>query len=122
VSYPGLTSHPDHDRAAELFAGYGGMLSFRLRGGAPTVDRFLDALRIPFIAPSLRGVETLVTVAARTSHAGMSGEARARLGITDELVRVSCGIENAQDLVDDFASALAQSETAPIPEIHSASR
>jgi cystathionine beta-lyase/cystathionine gamma-synthase len=101
VSYPGLASHPDHDRAVNLFAGYGGMLSFRLRHGAAAVDRFLDALCIPYIAPSLGGVETLVTVPARTSHAGMSSEARQRLGITDELVRVSCGIENAQDLVDD---------------------
>ncbi|HEX5997024.1 MAG TPA: PLP-dependent transferase [Jiangellales bacterium] len=106
VNYPGLPSHPDHDRAAELFHGFGGMLSFRLGGGLDAAEHFLKALRIPYVAPSLGGVETLVTRPAATSHAGMSPSARAEIGVTDDLVRVSCGIESARDLVADFDQAL----------------
>ena len=106
VNYPGLPASPDHARAAELFSGFGGVLSFRLRGGATAAQQLLAALRIPSVAPSLGSVETLITVPARTSHAGMNGEDRDRIGITDDLVRVSCGIEDAHDLVDDFARAL----------------
>ena len=109
VNYPGLPSHPDHDRAAELFSGFGGMLSFRASGGLDAVERFLKALTIPYVAPSLGGVETLVTRPAATSHAGMTPSARAEIGITDDLVRVSCGIEAAADLIADFDQALAVS-------------
>lgn len=107
VNYPGLQSHPDHGRAAELFHGFGGMLSFRLGGGLAAAERFLKSLRIPYVAPSLGGVETLVTRPAATSHAGMSPSARAEIGVSDDLVRVSCGIESARDLVADFDQALA---------------
>jgi cystathionine gamma-synthase/cystathionine gamma-lyase/cystathionine beta-lyase len=106
VNYAGLSSHPDHAHAAELLAGFGGMLSVRLRGGAPAAAHLLESLQIPFVAPSLGGVETLITLPARTSHAGMSREDRARIGVTDDLLRISCGIENSSDLVDDFARAL----------------
>ena len=82
------------------------MLSFRIRGGEEAALRFLDALTIPYVAPSLGGVETLVTRPAATSHAGLSHEDRARLGITDDLIRVSVGIEHPDDLLADFASAL----------------
>lgn len=109
VNYPGLPSHPDHARAAALFSGFGGMLSFRLSGGLDAVQRFLKALHIPYVAPSLGGVETLVTRPAATSHAGMSPSERAKIGVTDDLVRASCGIEAAQDLVADFEQALAAS-------------
>ncbi len=106
VNYPGLASHPDHDHAAELLSGFGGMLSLRLHDGAEAAERFLDRLRIAYVAPSLGGVETLVTRPVTTSHAGMSREDRELLGITDDLVRVSCGIESADDLIRDFAEAL----------------
>lgn len=107
VNYPGLESHPDHAVARELLSGFGGMLSFRLAAGdAATADAVLDALRLPANAPSLGGVETLITRPATTSHAGMSPSDRAAAGITDDLVRLSVGIEDAQDLIDDFAQAL----------------
>ncbi|HEY3177112.1 MAG TPA: PLP-dependent transferase [Candidatus Polarisedimenticolia bacterium] len=106
VNYPGLPSHPDHAHAVEILSGFGGMLSFRLRGGAAAAERLLGAVRLPFVAPSLGGVETLMTRPAVTSHAGMSREDRDRLGITDDLVRMSCGIENAEDLVEDLGQAL----------------
>jgi cystathionine beta-lyase/cystathionine gamma-synthase len=106
VNYPGLPTSPDHARAAELFSGFGGVLSFRLRGGADAAERLLVALRIPSVAPSLGSVETLITVPAATSHAGMSAEDRGRIGVTEDLVRVSCGIEDADDLTADFGRAL----------------
>jgi cystathionine beta-lyase/cystathionine gamma-synthase len=105
VNYPGLPANPDHERAAALFSGFGGVLSFRLRGGAPAAESLLAAVTLPSVAPSLGSVETLITIPARTSHAGMTQEDRERIGVTDDLVRVSCGIEDAQDLVDDFARA-----------------
>jgi cystathionine gamma-synthase/cystathionine gamma-lyase/cystathionine beta-lyase len=83
------------------------MLSFRPVGGQSGVDRILNLLKIGYPAPSLGGVETLVTVPAQTSHAGMTREQRQAAGIADDLIRVSCGIESASDLIDDFARALA---------------
>lgn len=107
VNYPGLESHPDHEVARELLSGFGGMLSFRLAAGDPaTADVVLDALRLPANAPSLGGVETLITRPATTSHAGMSPDDRAAAGITDDLIRLSVGIEDVQDLIEDFAQAL----------------
>jgi cystathionine beta-lyase/cystathionine gamma-synthase len=110
VNYPGLDSHPDHAYAASLLSGSGGMLSFRLRGGAAAAAGLLDAVTLPSVAPSLGGVETLITRPATTSRAGMSPADRERLGITDDLVRLSCGIEGADDLVADFDQALAKIE------------
>jgi cystathionine beta-lyase/cystathionine gamma-synthase len=106
VNYPGLATHVDHDHAAELLSGFGGMLSLRLEGGAPSAARLLERLRIPTVAPSLGSVQTLVTIPAITSHAGMSPEDRGRIGLTDDLVRVSCGIESSADLIEDFGRAL----------------
>jgi cystathionine beta-lyase/cystathionine gamma-synthase len=108
VNYPGLDSHPDHAYAAGLLSGFGGMLSLRLTGGADAAAGLLDALRLPYPAPSLGGVESLITRPAETSHAGMSPADRERLGITDDLVRLSCGIEGAGDLIADFDQALAK--------------
>jgi cystathionine gamma-synthase/cystathionine gamma-lyase/cystathionine beta-lyase len=106
VNYPGLPSHPDHARAAELLSGYGGMLSLRLRGGDPAAIALLDAVRLPYVAPSLGGVESLITRPATTSHADMSPADRDRLGITSDLIRISVGIEDPNDLITDFAQAL----------------
>jgi cystathionine beta-lyase/cystathionine gamma-synthase len=108
VNYPGLPSHPDYAHAATLLSGFGGMLSLRLRGGEAAAQTLLDAVRLPFVAPSLGGVETLITRPATTSHAGMRPEDRERLGITPDLIRVSCGIEGQQDLIADFSQALAK--------------
>ncbi len=108
VNYPGLASHPDHKHAADLLSGFGGMLSLRLRDGEAAAQALLEAVRLPFVAPSLGGVETLITRPATTSHAGMSRQDRERLGITADLIRVSCGIEGTQDLIADFDQALAK--------------
>jgi cystathionine beta-lyase/cystathionine gamma-synthase len=106
VNYAGLESHPDHAHARELLSGFGGMLSFRLADGVEATETFLSALTLPAVAPSLGGVETLITRPAVTSHAGMTAEDRATAGITDDLVRLSVGIEDVEDLRADFANAL----------------
>jgi cystathionine beta-lyase/cystathionine gamma-synthase len=106
VNYPGLESHPGHERARDLFDGFSGMLSFEIRGGVDAAERFMHKARLPIIAPSLGGVETLVTRPATTSHSGMSREDRARLGITDSLIRVSVGIEATEEIIEDFEQAL----------------
>ena len=106
VNYPGLESHPDHAHAEKLLSGFGGMLSLRLHGGEQAAQALLDAVTLAYVAPSLGGVETLITRPVATSHAGMSLADRERLGITADLIRISSGIEGAQDLVGDFAQAL----------------
>ena len=106
VNYPGLESHPQHGRARKLFSGFGGMLSFEARGGVATAESLLSRLRIPRSAPSLGGVETLVTRPATTSHAGVPPSERIRMGISDSLVRVSVGIEDPGDLLEDFEQSL----------------
>ncbi len=106
VNYPGLESHPGHARARELFDGFSGMLSFEPAGGYEAAQRFMQKVTVPIVAPSLGGVETLVTLPATTSHAGLSADDRRRLGISDSLIRVSVGIENTADLIADFDRAL----------------
>ncbi len=106
VNYPGLQSHPHHGRAQKLFDGFSGMMSFELNGGLEAAKTFIRKLKLPIEAPSLGGVETLVTRPATTSHSGMSPEERQKLGITDSLIRVSVGIEESDELLDDFAQAL----------------
>lgn len=106
VNYPGLESHPHHRRAGELLEGFGGVLSFDLKGGVAAAERFIGALTLPINAPSLGGVESLVTLPARTSHAGMTAAERARAGIAEGLIRLSVGLEAADDLIDDLANAL----------------
>jgi cystathionine beta-lyase/cystathionine gamma-synthase len=106
VNYPGLEDHPGHSRAARLFDGFGGMLSFELAGGVEAAERFMGAVRLPIIAPSLGSVETLMTRPATTSHLGMSPEDRKRIGISDGLIRLSVGIEATEDLIRDFERAL----------------
>jgi cystathionine beta-lyase/cystathionine gamma-synthase len=106
VNYPGLPSHPRHERARRLFAGCGGVLSFELKGGAAVVDRFMARLRIPALAPSLGGVHTLITRPALTSHAAVPAAERRQLGISDGLVRLSVGIEATEELIADLAGAL----------------
>ena len=107
VNYPGLDAHPQHERARELFDGFGGMLSFELRGGAAAAEEFIKRTTLPIIAPSLGGVETLLTLPVKTSHSGMSPEDRHALGITDGLIRMSVGIEATEDIIEDLKHALA---------------
>lgn len=106
VIYPGLASHPDHALAAEIMSGFGGMVSFVLDGGGKAADAFMDRLRLAIPAPSLGGVETLVSQPRHTSHAAMTAAQRRKLGIPDGFVRVSVGVEDLPDLIADFASAL----------------
>lgn len=106
VNYPGLESHPGHERARELFDGFGGMLSFEVNGGVRAAERFMKNTVVPIIAPSLGGIETLMTRPATTSHLGMSPEDRQRAGISDSLIRVSVGIEATEELIEDFDQAL----------------
>ncbi|MFC1828598.1 trans-sulfuration enzyme family protein [Thermodesulfobacteriota bacterium] len=106
VNYPGLESHPRHLRAGELFDGYGGMLSFELKGGVEAAERFLQNVILPISAPSLGGVETLITRPVTTSHLGVSPEERKAMGISDSLIRLSVGIEATEDLIADFEQAL----------------
>ena len=106
VMHPGLPSHPDHAIAAELMDGFGGMVSFVLARGGKAADAFMNALEVAIPAPSLGGVETLVSQPRHTSHAGLTAAERAKLGIPDGLVRVSVGVEDLDDLIADFAAAL----------------
>jgi len=106
VMYPGLESHPDHDIARRSLDGFGGMLSIELAGGAKAAERFLRRLKLFRHAPSLGGVESLVSEPRFTSHAGMSADERADIGIPDGFVRISVGIEGADDLIADLEQAL----------------
>ena len=108
VNYPGLESYLRHQRARDLFDGFSGMLSFETRGGVEAAERFIGRAKLPIVAPSLGGVETLITRPSTTSHSGMSREDRMRLGITDSLIRVSVGIESTEDIIEDFDQALTQ--------------
>jgi cystathionine beta-lyase/cystathionine gamma-synthase len=108
VHYPGLPSHPDHETAKRILDGFGGMLGLELKGGGRAAERFLRALKIAAHAPSLGGVETLVSEPRFTSHAGLSPEERERAGIPDGFLRFSLGLEDADDLIADIAQALAQ--------------
>jgi cystathionine beta-lyase/cystathionine gamma-synthase len=83
------------------------MLSFEMKAGVEAADRMMKRAKIPIVAPSLGGVETLITRPATTSHAGLSREERERLGISEGLIRVSVGIESTDELIEDFDQALA---------------
>jgi cystathionine beta-lyase/cystathionine gamma-synthase len=106
VNHPGLEGRPGHARAKRWFDGFGGMLSFELKGGLDAAKRFLSKVVLPLVAPSLGGPETLVTLPATTSHSGMDPAERRAVGIGDGLVRVSVGFEDVEDLVEDFDQAL----------------
>ena len=108
VHYPGLSSHPDHNTAKRLLDGYGGMVGIELKGGSRAAERFLRGLTIAAHAPSLGGVETLVSEPRLTSHKALTPDERTRAGIPDGFLRFSLGLEDADDLIADFAQALAQ--------------
>jgi cystathionine beta-lyase/cystathionine gamma-synthase len=107
VHYPGLESHPDHATARRLLSGFGGMLGIEVRGGGPAAAAFVRALKLATLAPSLGGVETLVSEPRYTSHAAMTPREREENGLRDGFVRLSLGIEDAADIVADLEQALA---------------
>ena len=106
VYYPGLPKHPGHDIAKRQMKGFGGMVSFELKGGVAAVHALLRNLHLFALAESLGGVESLVEHPATMSHASMPAEARKKAGINDDLVRASIGLENVEDLIEDLESAL----------------
>lgn len=106
VNYPGLESNPEYARAAKYFDGFGGMLSFELAGGLEAAERLVRSVEIPLVAPSLGGIESLLTRPAGTSHSGLTPEEREAIGIRDGLVRMSVGIEAVDDIIDDLRSGL----------------
>jgi cystathionine beta-lyase/cystathionine gamma-synthase len=106
VHYPGLAGHPDYEVARETLDGYGGMLALELSGGGRAADRFLRRLKLFTHAPSLGGVDSLISEPRHTSHAHMTPAERAAIGIPDGFLRVSVGVEDADDLIADLEQAL----------------
>jgi cystathionine gamma-synthase len=106
VYYPGLSSHPDYAVATEQLDGFGGVVSFELETDFEGTGNFIDQLQIPYIGPSLGGVESLVEQVALVSYYELSTEERAQIGISDSLVRLAVGIESTDDLLADLAQAL----------------
>ena len=107
VHYPGLPSHPDHEIAAAQLDGFGGMLAIELAGGVDAVQRMLPGLSLFINATSLGGVDSLVSEPRFTSHRHLSSAQRTSLGIPDGFLRLSVGLEDPNDLIDDLAGALA---------------
>ncbi|HEY2923564.1 MAG TPA: PLP-dependent transferase, partial [Candidatus Eisenbacteria bacterium] len=106
VFYPGLPNHPGHEIAKGQMSGFGGVLAFEVDATKEETIRFVEALELAYLAPSLGGVETLVSQPSMTSHHFVSPEERAAQGISDSLVRVALGIEDAADLIQDLDRAL----------------
>ena len=106
VLYPGLPGHPDHAIASSQMSGFGGMMAIELAGGGAAAERFVSKLRIFRHAPSLGGVDSLVSEPRFTSHAHLTKDARAKAGIPDGFLRLSIGIESANDLIGDIEQAL----------------
>lgn len=114
VWYPGLETHPDHSTAFRQMDGFGGVVSFSVRGDLHVTSRFIDALKIPYITPSLGGLESLVNQPALMSYYDFTPEQRRAIGIRDNLVRLALGIEDAHDLIADLDQALFASQR-PLP-------
>ena len=109
VFYPGLESHPGHDIARRQMTGFGGMVSFQINGDTKNINNFLRKIKIFAMAESLGGVASLAEHPATMSHASMPEEYRQKVGITDNLIRLSVGLENVEDLIEDLAQALIRS-------------
>lgn len=108
VIYPGLASHPQHELAKQQMSGFGGMLSFYLKGGLKESTTFLEEVNLFVLAESLGGVESLIEHPAIMTHASVPAKERAKLGITDNFIRISVGVEAVEDLKADLANALDQ--------------
>jgi cystathionine beta-lyase/cystathionine gamma-synthase len=109
VFYPGLKSHPGHEIAKRQMKGFGGVVSFELKGGIEAVNSFLRRIKVFALAESLGDVTSLADHPATMTHASMPKEHREKVGITDELIRLSVGLENVEDLIDDLRQALEPS-------------
>jgi cystathionine beta-lyase/cystathionine gamma-synthase len=109
VFYPGLDSHPGYEIAKRQMKGFGAMVSFEIKGGIEAVNSFLNKVKIFYLAESLGGVDSLAEHPATMSHASMSKEFREKVGISDNLVRLSVGLENSEDIIEDLEQALDQS-------------
>lgn len=110
VLHPGLPSHPQHKLAQRQMYGHSGIISFYLRGGLDESKRFLKALKVFTLAESLGGYESLAELPSVMTHASVPAEQRQRLGISDNLVRLSVGLEDVEDLLEDLAAALKASQ------------
>ena len=110
VTYPGLTSHPQHALAKKQMTGFGGMMTFEMKGGVEVARKFLKAVKIFACAESLGGVESLIEHPAIMTHASVPKEMREKLGISDGLIRLSVGVEDLNDLIDDLTQAFAAAE------------
>jgi cystathionine beta-lyase/cystathionine gamma-synthase len=109
VFYPGHPHHPQHEIARrQMRLGFGPLVAFEVKGGVPAAERMVESLRLILHAPSLGGVESLVSMPIYTSHQKLSPEERARAGIPEATVRLSIGIEDVDDLWDDLEQALAR--------------
>ena len=108
VHYPGLASHPDHAYARRALSGFGGMVGLELKGGTRAAERMLKRLKLIAHAPSLAGVESLVSEPRLTSHRDLTPEARAAAGIPDGFLRLSCGLEDGEDIIADLRQALGK--------------
>jgi cystathionine beta-lyase/cystathionine gamma-synthase len=106
VHYPFLKSHPQQQIAREQMSGGGGMVTFEVEGSGEDARRVSEAMSLFTLATSLGGVESLVSIPVLTSHAMISAEQRQKMGVTEQMVRLSVGIENADDLVADLERAL----------------
>ncbi|MGA2199642.1 MAG: aminotransferase class I/II-fold pyridoxal phosphate-dependent enzyme [Nitrososphaerales archaeon] len=110
VNYPGLENHPQHELARRQMIGFGGMLSFELKGSIKDAVRFTESLKVSTLGASLGAVETLVVQPASMTHTQLSPKERKNIGISDTLIRVSVGIEDAEDLIEDFDQALKKTQ------------
>ncbi len=106
ILYPGLPSHPQHELARRQMDGFGAIVTFQLKGGAAEVSRFIKTLRFFLFAESLGGVESLICHPATMSHAGLTAREREQVGITEQTIRLSVGIEDTDDLIEDLDRAL----------------
>jgi cystathionine beta-lyase/cystathionine gamma-synthase len=112
VHYPMLATHPDYALAKKQMSGAGAVLSFEVAGGGEDACRVSEALNLFTLAPSLGGVDSLVTIPVLTSHAMIDPELRKKMGVTEQLIRISVGLENVDDLIADLEKGLAVLGTA----------
>ncbi len=106
VYYPGLASHEKHSIAKKQMSGFGAMISLELKGGFPEIEKFVSKLKLFLLAESLGGVESLICYPAKMTHISLPRNERIKRGIKDNLLRLSVGIENKEDLKNDLKQAL----------------
>ncbi len=107
VSYPGLPSHPDHGLAEKYLKGTGAILTFGIKGGLEAGKKLIDSLKLFSLLANVGDAKSLVIHPASTTHSQLTSEQRASAGVPDDMVRLSVGIEDAQDIIDDLDQALA---------------